>query len=133
MFDRAFAAWLSWPLWARWVSAIGVIIALDAGRMAWPERDFVGGFLESFAAILFRYGAPILAIACGWWVGSRAAERTESNWFGWVSGIATALVAATILFAAADAMPGVKWRLDAMTSDDCHTDWDGRANPVVCD
>lgn len=124
---------MGWPLWARWASAIGLIVALDAARMAWPERDFIAGFAAAFTAILFKWGAPICAIAAGVWTGVRAADRTNSTAVGWGIGIVVCVVVGGTLFQVADQLPGVGWRLDAMMNDNCYTDWDGRANPVVCD
>lgn len=133
MVDRLFSSWLNWPLWARWASVVGVLGALDAMRMAWPERDFLTGFAQSLVAIAFKYGAPVLSIAAGWWLGAKVARRSNVNWLGWVAGVSIAIGVAFTLYSLAESFPGVKWRLDAMDSDNCYTDWDGRTNPVVCD
>ncbi len=101
--------------------------------MAWPERDFVSGFFQSYLAIVLYYAGFLCATAAGIWVGVRAVERSRRNWLGWGAGLVCAVVVYAFFEGVIDEMPGVKWRVDAMRDSNCHTDWDGRTNPVVCD
>lgn len=131
--DRTFSAWLELPLWTRLASGVALIVALDAVRMAWPERNFVSGFFQSYLAIVLYYAGFLSAMGAGIWSGVRAADRSGRNWLGWCAGLLCAVVVYAFFEGVIDEMPGVKWRVEAMRDSNCHTDWDGRANPVVCD
>lgn len=129
LFDR----WSEWPAWARWTSGIGAIVLLDSVRAAWGERDFVAGVAETFAAYLLYYGGLAGALAAGAWIGSKIAKASSKDWLGWLIGIVTVAVLWLGLANITDHIPGVSWRMKAMGGGDCHAEWDGWSNPVVCD
>jgi hypothetical protein len=122
MLDRAFDAWLRWPLWAR-IAPIAILISMaDAAIMAWPERNFLKGFAESLVAVVLYHGRVVAAIAGGAWLGWRAAKRSSRNWLGWVAGIAAALAIVTIFDEIGERIPGVDWRMKVMRVD-CDVDY----------
>ena len=132
MISRAVETWSGWPTWVKWTSGLGAVVLLEAVSVASGERDFLTGMVEHSAALVLRYGVLALAVGAGWWVGLKIAERTKT-WIGVVSGITLFLLIGGLGLPMVTSIPGVGWRVAAMSSGDCYTDWDGRSNPTVCD
>jgi len=124
---------MAWPQWARWASAIAALIGFDAFFFSWGEDDFGSSFTASSAAILIYHARSIGSVAAGIYLGVKVASYFKKSWLGWIVGILCTLT----LFEAIDslkyALPGVPERVRALQDSDCHTDWDGRSNPTVCD
>ncbi len=133
MLDQLLMSWLRLPLWAKWASAICVLVLLDSIRFAWGERDFVDGVVQTFVASIFYYGGMFAGVGTGIWVGIRVAEKSNKNWLGWFVGVIAATVVYGLIDRTASALPGVDWRVKAMRDSNCYTEWDGRSNPVVCE
>jgi len=132
MISRTMETWSGWPTWAKWTSGISLAVVVSAASNAAGERDFVAGFINEIVAIVLHYGIWAGGIALGIWAGMRIGKRTRP-WIGWVVGIGIGLFGAALVSGAAQDMPGVGWRMKFMADSSCYTDWDGRANPTVCD
>jgi hypothetical protein len=109
------------PVWTRWVAGIVLITSVDAIRMAWGERHFVGAFSESFVAVLLYWATLLGSFALAIWAGSKVGGRTSRAWLGWFVGI-------VVLFSAFEVrdvvkeIPGVGWRIKMM--EQAHDDYD---------
>lgn len=132
MISRAIDTWNDWPIWAKWTSGIGAVVLIEAVSVASRERNFAAGLIEHAFALVLRYGILAAAVGGGIWIGTMLAKRL-GNWVGVVAGIAVFLVVGVGALGWATSLPGVGWRIAAMSSTDCYTDWDGRSNATVCD
>ena len=132
MISRAIETWSGWPTWAKWTSGLGAVVVPQAAFSAAGESDFVSGFGQEIVATVLRYGLMVVGVGVGIWMGMQVAKRTRT-WFGWTAGLI--VFSAVMVFGTniAEALPGVGWRIKAMNDNTCHTDWDGRSNPTVCD
>jgi hypothetical protein len=132
MISRAIDTWSAWPVWAKWTSGIGAVVLIEAVSVASQERNFLAGLIEHAAALVLRYGTLALAVGGGIWIGMQIAKRSKT-WIGVVGGIGTFLVLGVVGLQIVTGIPGVGWRITAMSSGDCYVDWDGRSNPTVCE
>jgi len=133
MADWLVDRWNELPTWAKWTVGVGVILTLDAIRMAWGERRFVAALAESFVANLLYWGLVAGGLAAAIWIGVRVAITSHKSWLGWVVGVVTYLGSGFILLPIFQQIPGVGWRFESLFSSDCYVDWDGRSNPTVCE
>ncbi|RSB82466.1 hypothetical protein EFR00_30435 [Rhizobium sophoriradicis] len=131
MLDGVVSAWLRLPIWGRWVTGVAALFAASSVGPAIREGDPLA-FVENFLALTFHYGIVIGAFVCAIWGGVKIAERTQTNWVGWATGLAI-FVAFVMVMGTFQRLPGIGWRMKAMSNSDCYVDWDGRSNPTVCD
>ncbi len=131
--DSIIATWERLPLWAKWVCGISGLFIVTSVWPALHERHFLSSFIEIFIANVLHWGLVIGSFADAIWGGLRVANMTGRGWLGWVAGLVIFGVIGVGIGASLRKLPGVGWRLDAMSNSDCYTDWDGRSNPTVCD
>ena len=112
--DR-FGEWLFTPPGAIICGVIG-ISAVDAVRRAWGSREFLADFILWWIAGIIYLPFICAPFAGGIYIGVRIAKRTGMKWVGWLSGIAITVILIGAISAAAQAIPGIGWRLDVFLS-----------------
>lgn len=131
MFEQIKDWWWGLPTWGKWVTAICGVFAVSSIGPAFQEGDPVV-FIENFLALTFRYGIMFGSFALAIWAGIRVAQHYGRSWAGWLVGICIMIMSVTVM-GTFERLPGIGWRMKAMSNSDCYTDWDGRSNPVVCE
>lgn len=131
MLEKITGWWWGLPTWGKWVSAVCGVFAVSSIGPAFREGDALA-FVENFLALIFHYGIIIGSFTLAIWAGVRAAEHYGRNWTGWLIGLCIMVFSAMAL-TTFERLPGVGWRMKAMSNSDCYVDWDGRSNPTVCD
>lgn len=119
------------PKWLRYSIYISLFLALHAFFFSWEEKRIFAAWAENFLALVFRYGSLFGGIACGYFVGIRITGKTSKlikklfpdryvySWtvpvpaklFGWVVGIAIAILIMIIILMIGEKIPGVGWRI----------------------
>lgn len=125
--------WWSLPTWGKWVAGIAAVVLIDAIGASIGERRFVAAVAENFAARILYYGTPLGGSALGALAGIRIHRHFQSDWMAWSGGVIVALGAIVALGIVTSDIPGVGWRIKQARDSGCYVDWDGRANPTVCD
>lgn len=133
MLGRLMDRWEQLPTWAKWTIGVSAFYLIVSVFDAWGEERFVGGIAESLVARVVVDGSFVGGLIGGVVLGRWAFLRTGKNvWIGWLAGIVAFMAIGSLRFLG-EAVPGVGWRIRMMNDSNCETDWDGRANPTVCE
>lgn len=112
--DR-FQNWLFTPPGAI-IGGVIAISAVDAARRAWRSSEFLADFFLWWLAGIVYIPFLVAPFAGGIYFGIKVAKRTGTKWLGWLLGIAVGIVLTWVITSAAQAIPGIGWRLDVFLS-----------------
>ncbi len=102
------------PNWVKYLVAFVVFCLLDGGSQAWGEKNYFSGVVEASFAVALFWGTALATFGMAIYGGTKVANRSGSNFLGWIVGIVIFILFAVISGLAIEEISGVGWRYKAL-------------------
>jgi hypothetical protein len=106
--------------------------AIDSASFVAGSRNIFPQFFYQFFGRVLYYGFVVGSFAGAIYFGMKTSKKYSKSWLGWVVGISV-FACIMLIMDLAKEIPGIGSVMKGMQNSDCYIDWDGRANPTVCD